>query len=74
MVQRHVAVTSIDGDLPIILQPPQPGTRLLCGHELEPLQPSHRCTLAKGEGYLLAAQLGQVTEHVGCVQVVRTAQ
>ncbi|HWA15011.1 MAG TPA: GAF domain-containing protein, partial [Gemmatimonadales bacterium] len=72
VVQRHVAVTAVDGDLPIILQPPQPGTTLLCGHTLDEQQPSHRCVLPRGEGYLLAAQLGQVTEHRGCVQVVRT--
>jgi PAS domain S-box-containing protein len=72
MVQKHVAVTAIDGELPIILQPPQPGTTLLCGHTLDAQQPSHRCILPRGEGYLLAAQLGQVTEHQGCVQVVRT--
>jgi PAS domain S-box-containing protein len=72
MVQRHVAVTAVDGDLPIILQPPQPGRQLLCGHALDPQQPSHRCLLPRGEGYLVAAQLGQVTDHAGCVQVVRT--
>jgi two-component system NtrC family sensor kinase len=71
LVQRHVAVTAIDGDLPIILQPPQPGTMLLCGHTLEASTPSHRCALAGGEGFLVASQLGQVTEHMGCVQVVR---
>lgn len=71
MVQRHVAVTAIDGDLPAILQPPQPGSTLLCGHTLDPKAPSHRCVLPRGEGYLLAAQLGQVTDHVGCVQVIR---
>ncbi len=73
LVQRHVAVTSVDGDIRAILRPPQPGSLLLCGHSLAPREATHRCALPPGEGYLLAAQLGQVTEHPGCIQVVRLA-
>jgi PAS domain S-box-containing protein len=70
-VQHHLAVTAVDGDLPVLLGPPQPGTRLLCGHELEPGEASHRCVLPGTEGFLLSAQLGQVTAHPGCLQLVR---
>lgn len=71
IVQRHLAVTAIEGDLPVLVRPPEPGNRLLCGHDLAPGEATHRCVLPAGEGYLLAAQLGQVTEHPGCLQLVR---
>ena len=71
VVQRHVAVTAVDGDLALLTQAPLPGARLLCGHDLLPRDVTHHCTLPEGQGYLLAAQLGQVTDHPGCLQVIR---
>jgi PAS domain S-box-containing protein len=70
-VQHHFAVTAHEGDLPIIARTPQPGARLLCGHDLGPAEVSHRCTLRSGEGCLVAAKLGQVTSHPGCLELVR---
>ena len=72
LVQRHLAVTAVDGDSPLMAMPPQPGARLLCGHDLPPHDVTHRCVLPEGQGYLLAARLGQVTAHPGCLQVVRS--
>lgn len=72
IVQRHLAVTAVEGDLPVLNRPPQPGARLLCGHDLD-REATHRCVLPGGEGYLVASRLGQVTDHPGCLQVVRTA-
>ncbi len=73
IVQHHLAVTAIEGELPILNRAPQPGALLLCGHDLGADKITHRCVLPGGEGYLLAARLGQVTAHPGCLQVVRTA-
>jgi PAS domain S-box-containing protein len=73
VVQRHLAVTAVEGELPLLHRPPEPGSRLLCGHDLDSSgTTTHRCVLPGGEGYLLAAALGQVTAHPGCLQVVRT--
>jgi len=74
VVQRHLAVTAVDGEPELLGQPPLPGARLLCGHELGASDVTHRCTLPGGAAFLLAAQLGQVTEHPGCLQLVRRAR
>ncbi len=71
VVQRMVAVTAADGDLDILARPPEPGARLLCGHDLDVGDSVHRCTLGRTEGFLLAAQLGHLTDHLGCLQLVR---
>ncbi len=71
VVQGHVAVTGVDGQLPPVTRAPASGTELLCGHQLTAADLVHRCALAGGEGFLLAAPLGQVTDHPGCLQLVR---
>ncbi len=73
-VQAHVAVTASEGEHPALAAPPHPGSQLLCGHTLAEGQPAHRCVLPDGSGFLLAACLGQVTDHPGCVQLVRSAR
>jgi len=74
MVQRRIAVTATDGDLPIVTQPPFPGRQLLCGHLMPDNETAHRCALPDGSGFLLAMTLGQVTSHPGCLQLVRKAR
>ncbi len=74
MVHRRMAVTATDGDLPIVTQPPLPGPQLLCGHLMPDGQTAHRCPLPDGGGFLLAMMLGQVTDHPGCLQLVRLAR
>ncbi len=73
-VQHHLAVTAVDGDLPLLAQPPAPGRQLVCEHQLAPGESSHRCPLPDGQGYLIAARLGQVTAHPGCLQLMRLAR
>ncbi|HTS86940.1 MAG TPA: GAF domain-containing protein [Gemmatimonadales bacterium] len=73
MVQRHLAVTAVEGDHPLIGRPPIPGAWLLCGHELPAGEGSHRCTL-HGEAFLLGARLGHLTDHTGCLQLLRRNQ
>jgi two-component system NtrC family sensor kinase len=70
-VQGHPAVTATDGELPSLEAPPLPGRRLLCGHTLPDGELAHRCALPDASGFLLAMPLGQVTDHPGCVQLVR---
>jgi PAS domain S-box-containing protein len=70
-VQRRMAVTAVDGDVPALVRPPVPGPELLCGHALGADEVSHRCALPGGEGFLIAAKLGQVTSHPGSLQLVR---
>ena len=53
------------------LEPRSPAAWLLCGHDLGTEEVSHRCTLRSGEGSLVAAKLGQVTDHPGCLQLIR---
>jgi len=74
MVQRHMAITATDGDLPVLSQAPLPGRQLLCGHPMAEHQTAHRCTLLDGSGFLLAMTLGQVTDHPGCLQLIRAAR
>ncbi len=74
MVQGHIAVTAVDGDALAMAAPPLAGAGLLCGHQLPASEGAHRCTLPNGEGFLLAAQLGQVTAHPGCLQLVRRSR
>lgn len=74
VVQRHLAVTAVDGEAELLWMPPLPGPRLLCGHDLAPRDVTHRCVLPDGQGFLLAAQLGQVTAHPGCLQVIRSSE
>jgi PAS domain S-box-containing protein len=73
-VQHHLAVTAQDGELPLLSRPPEPGVRLLCGHDFGEGESSHGCALPGGEGFLLAAKLGQVTDHPGCLQLIRLAR
>lgn len=73
-VQGHFAITAHDGELPASARTPELGTRLLCGHDFAPDEVSHRCTLRSGEGSLVAAKLGQVTDHPGCLQLVRLSR
>ena len=73
-VQHHLAVTAVDGDHPVLDRPQEPDARLLCGHDFAPEDASHRCILPAGEGFLLAAKLGQVSNHPGCLQLVRVAR
>ncbi|MDZ4861946.1 MAG: GAF domain-containing protein [Gemmatimonadota bacterium] len=73
-IQHHVATTAVDGELTLVSRPPEPGRRLLCGHELMPGELTHRCVIPDGQGFLLVAGLGQVTDHPGCLQLVRRRQ
>ena len=74
IVQRHVATTAVDGELLLVAQAPEPGRRLLCGHELMPGELTHRCVIPDEQGFLLAVALGSVTDHPGCLQLVRAQQ
>ncbi|MEO8635276.1 MAG: GAF domain-containing protein [Gemmatimonadales bacterium] len=71
LVQRTVITTAVDGDLLLVARPPEPGRRLLCGHDLMPGEPTHRCVIPDNQGFLLAAGLGQTSDIPGCLQLVR---
>lgn len=71
LVQGHFAVTGVDGELPVIAPAHVSGAHLLCGHLLSSTEVAHRCTLPGNAGFLLAAPLGQVTDHPGCLQLFR---
>ena len=72
-VQHRLTVTAEDGDL-LFLQPGlDAGGRLGCGHPESP-EPVHSCTPADDRGHFLAAELGQLTQLPGRLELVRRAR